>query len=68
MSGKQLIGMKVFSATKKADRDRLGEVVTEFLQGCREVEVTAKVLQSSDASFHCISIVLWLWRAESAAT
>jgi hypothetical protein len=67
MPGKHLVGMKVFSATKKADRDRLGEVVTEFLHAVRDVEVTAKVLQSSDASFHCISIVLWLWRSEPAA-
>jgi hypothetical protein len=53
-------GVKVFSATKAADRESLGEKVTAWLRanpGNRIVRVS--VTQSSDASFHCLSIVLF---------
>jgi hypothetical protein len=48
------------SATKAADRESLGEKVTAWLKanpGNRIVRVS--VTQSSDASFHCLSIVLF---------
>ncbi len=50
-------GLKVFSATMFADRERLGEKVTDWLRANTHLEVTDMVVtQSSDASFHCIAI------------
>jgi len=50
-------GLKVFSATMFADRERLGEKVTDWLRANSHLEVTDMVVtQSSDASFHCIAI------------
>lgn len=52
---------KVFSATKARDRGLLGDRVTEFLADFPELEVVDKrVRQSSDAEFHCLTIVLFL--------
>ena len=53
-------GVKVFSATKAGDRALLGEKITAWLQanpGNRVVKVS--VTQSSDSSFHCLSVVLF---------
>lgn len=51
---------KVFCATKARDRLYLGDAVTHFLRDGQVGEVvSAEVLQSSDAAYHCISIVLW---------
>jgi folate-dependent tRNA-U54 methylase TrmFO/GidA len=51
--------VKVFSATRARDREDIGERVTAWLAEHPEVTVTeALVRQSSDASYHCISIVL----------
>jgi hypothetical protein len=48
--------VKVFSATMMADRARLGERVTEWIQAHPGHELTEIVVtQSSDASFHCIT-------------
>jgi hypothetical protein len=50
-------GVKVFCATKYQDRERLGEVVTHWLQERPELVVADVVVtQSSDAEFHCITI------------
>jgi hypothetical protein len=50
-------GVKIFSATMFANRERLGEVVTQWLAEHPELEVIdMKVTQSSDAAFHCITI------------
>jgi hypothetical protein len=50
-------GVKIFSATVFANRERLGEVVTQWLAEHPELEVVdLKVTQSSDAAFHCITI------------
>lgn len=51
--------VKVFSATKRAEREVLGERVTTWLRGRPDVmPIRVTVLLSSDAKFHCISIVL----------
>jgi len=58
-------GVKVFSATVVARRERLGEDVTDWLRGHPEcVPLEAVVRLSSDARFHCLSIVIF-WRAAS---
>jgi len=60
-------GVKVFSATMFADRDRLGEKVTEWMASHRQLEVTEFTLtQSSDAAFHCIAITVF-YRDSSAS-
>ena len=60
-------GVKVFSATKAGDREVLGDKVTTWVRAhpqCRIVNAT--VAQSSDASFHCLSIILF-WNETPAA-
>jgi hypothetical protein len=53
--------VKVFTATRAADRDALGNKLSAWLQAHPEFEVLRTfVAQSSDASFHCLSIVLFL--------
>lgn len=53
-------GSKVFSATKAADRDALGDRITKWLKENPTVEVLDKTVnQSSDEAFHCLSIVLF---------
>jgi hypothetical protein len=58
----QFNGVKVFSATMFADRERLGESVTAWLAAHPELKVTQMVVtQSSDAAFHCIAITVFYW-------
>jgi len=53
-------GVKVFAATMVADRQVLGEKVTEWMAQHPGYEVADIVVsQSSDSAFHCISIVLF---------
>lgn len=53
-------GVKVFSATMFADRERLGEKVTAWIAENPQVRMTElTVTQSSDASFHCIAITVF---------
>ena len=55
-------GVKVFSATMFADRERLGDSVTTWLASRPDLKVTQMVVtQSSDASFHCIAITVFYW-------
>ena len=52
--------VKVFTATKAKDRESIGEKVTAWLAANAAVQVVkAMVMQSSDAEFHCLSIVLF---------
>jgi putative lipoic acid-binding regulatory protein len=52
--------VKVFSATKAKDRDELGDRVTAWLRAHPEVLVERAVVRlSSDAEFHCLSIVVF---------
>ena len=50
-------GVKIFSATMYAERDTLGDKVTDWMANHRDCEVTEIIVtQSSDASFHCLAI------------
>lgn len=51
--------VKVFSATKAMDRDRLGDVVTEWIRANKFEVTSCEVRQSSDDAFHCLSITLF---------
>ncbi len=58
----QFNGVKVFSATMFADRERLGESVTAWLASRSDIKVIQMVVtQSSDAAFHCIAITVFYW-------
>ncbi len=53
-------GVKVFSATMVADRDQLGEKVTDWMSKNPSKKVTDIVItQSSDEAFHCIAITVF---------
>jgi hypothetical protein len=53
-------GIKVFSATMFAQRDKLGELVTAWIAAHPEITlVDIVVAQSSDAQFHCVSIIVF---------
>jgi hypothetical protein len=53
------IGMKVFTATRSRDRETLGEVLTAWLHENPHIRVVGQtVTQSSDDSFHCLTITL----------
>ena len=55
-------GVKVFSATMVADRDQLGEKVTNWIGNHQHLKVTDLVVtQSSDEAFHCIAITVFYW-------
>lgn len=55
--GATFTGVKVFSATMVAQRERLGETVSEWLAAHSHLTVVDIVVaQSSDSQFHCISI------------
>ena len=52
-------GVKVFSATTYSQRERLGDFVTTWLHEHSDLAVVSvTVSQSSDAEFHCLSIVV----------
>ena len=60
MGAVSFTGVKVFSATRAKDREDLGDAITRWLQGNREVEVVDKVVtQSSDREFHCLTITIF---------
>jgi hypothetical protein len=53
-------GVKVFSATMFADRDRLGDRVTDWIAANGHLKVTEMIVtQSSDAAFHCVAITVF---------
>jgi len=53
-------GVKVFCATKAKEREALGDFVTMWIRGNPQLEIVAKVVrQSSDAEFHCFTIMLF---------
>jgi hypothetical protein len=55
-------GVKVFSATMVADREQLGEKVTDWIAKNPAKKVTDMVItQSSDEAFHCIAITVFYW-------
>lgn len=59
MDGVVFRKVKVFSATKIKDREGLGERVTEWINKEKPLIVHKEVNQSSDAEFHCMSIVIF---------
>jgi len=53
--------VKVFSATKHNERNRLGDLVTEWITHHPVLIVAgAIVTQSSDSEYHCLTITLFL--------
>jgi len=51
--------VKVFSATRAKDRERIGEVVTAWIGDNSDVRVLQAIVNlSSDSEYHCLSIVL----------
>lgn len=57
-------GVEVFTATMRERRERLGEDITSWLRGHPDrVPVRTEVRLSSDAKFHCLSIVIF-WRVD----
>lgn len=55
----QVREVKVFSATMARDREGLGEKVTRWIEENNPKILEAVVRQSSDAEFHCLSIILF---------
>ena len=52
--------VKVFSATKSKDRERLGDRVNDWIAANPTVQIVrTSVTQSSDAAFHCLTFVLF---------
>ncbi|MCX5746335.1 MAG: hypothetical protein NT062_27985 [Proteobacteria bacterium] len=65
---KQFNGVKVFSATLFADRERLGEKVTEWITNHPKKELTEIIVtQSSDAAFHCIALSVFFYEPPATA-
>ena len=55
-------GVKVFSATMVADRESLGEKITNWIANNPQLEVRDVVVtQSSDEAFHCLAITVFFW-------
>lgn len=55
-----ITGVKVFSATKGQERNQLGERATEWIHSHPDHEIIDKVVtQSSDTTFHCLTITLF---------
>lgn len=56
-------GVKVFSATMVADREKLGEKVTDWIQHNQQHKKVTDIVitQSSDEAFHCIAITVFYW-------
>ena len=61
-ANREFNGVKVFSATMVADRDRLGDKVTEWVARHPKIEVREIVVtQSSDKAFHCLAMTVFYW-------
>ena len=56
----EINGVAIFSATKFKEREELGDVVTRWIRDHPSVTIVETIVrQSSDASFHCLTIVLF---------
>jgi hypothetical protein len=63
----QFNGVKVFSATMLADRERLGEKVSAWIAGDPRRQINDMIVtQSSDAAFHCVAITIFYFDPTSA--
>ena len=59
-------GVKVFSATMMEQRQRLGDMVTAWIAAHPDLTIVDMVqAQSSDSSFHCISISVFYTESEA---
>jgi hypothetical protein len=60
-------GVKVFSATMYAQRQVLGETISQWLEEARRRSgfeiVDIVIRQSSDAAYHCVSCVIFFREA-----
>lgn len=54
-----ITGVKIFSATKAAEREGLGERLTTWLKATKANVVRTDVLQSSDSQFHCLTFAVF---------
>lgn len=55
-------GVKIFSATRSVERERLGEKMNEWARTNRDLRIVdVRVLQSSDSAYHCLTFVAF-WR------
>jgi hypothetical protein len=62
-------GVKVFSATMQPDREAIGNHITSWLAAHPAVRVVdVSVNQSSDDSFHCLTIILFFVEDARAAS
>ncbi len=53
-------GVKIFSATKARDRDKLGDNVTNWMNLHQQYQIVDRqVLLSSDSEFHCLVVTLF---------
>jgi hypothetical protein len=60
VEAQQINLVKVFSATKSRDREKLGDRVNDWLAANPTVQIVrTSVTQSSDAGFHCLTFVLF---------
>ena len=61
MAGVAYDGIKIFSATRAAEREKLGEKMEGWSRVNQHLDVVeARVLQSSDNAYHCLTIaVFW---------
>ena len=56
----RITSIKVFSVTKARERDELGERVTAWIAANPGLQIVKTVLaQTSDARFHCLSMILF---------
>ena len=54
-----MTAIKVFSATKFAERDNLGGVVSDWINSRQKLKVTEiRTLLSSDEAFRCLVIIV----------
>ena len=52
--------VKVFTATRASDREDLGARITTWMRANPGLEISSTVVvQSSDRSYHCLTIVLF---------
>ena len=60
-------GVKVFSATMMADRDHLGEKITQWLAAHPSFKLTDVIVtQSSDEAFHCLAITVFYYEEHAS--
>lgn len=52
-------GVKIWSATRHEDRQAIGDSITRWIRDARPKILDYVVKQSSDHSFHCLSITIF---------